>query len=200
VRRRRYTLLIDVESDQFRRGVRFWSEALGATARHSGDPKDPFIELPAAAGDVHIEMQRVDAAGRYHLDLYAPDVDVEARRLVGLGAKKVKREEAWWVMQAPTGHLFCVIPESAPAATDDDEDEEERPADVDADGPARDGAEDDEDDEDEFLDDDEDIDDDFEDEDDELGDDEDDLDDEEEADVEEERKYPRLRSVPRPKD
>jgi hypothetical protein len=121
--RRRYTLLIDCEESGFRSGVRFWSEALGAPARHSGDSKDPFIELPGAAGDVHIEMQRVNAPGRYHLDLFAPDVDAEARRLEALGAQKVRREEAWWVMRAPTGHLFCIIPDSAPQPDDEVDDE-----------------------------------------------------------------------------
>jgi hypothetical protein len=119
--RRRYTLLIDVESSGFRKGVRFWSEALGAPARHSGDPKDPFIELPAAAGDMHVEVQRIKGPSRFHLDLYAPNVDVEARRLEALGAQRVKREESWWVMQAPTGHLFCIIPESAPPPDEDDD-------------------------------------------------------------------------------
>ncbi len=183
--RRRYTLMIDCESDGFRKGVRFWSAALGAPARHSGDPTDPFIELPAAMGDVHIEVQRVDAPSRYHLDLFAPDVDKEAGRLEALGAQKVKREESWWVMQAPTGHIFCVIPESAPLP----------------DG-GFDGGELDED----F--DDDDLDDDFDDEDDEdFEDDEDDedfedeLDDEEdEEDLDEEpeppRKHPYLRAVP----
>src|SRR5437763_7818385 len=123
--RRRYRLVIDVEASGFRNGVRFWSEALGAPARHSGDPKDPFIELPAALGDLHVEMQRINGPSRYHLDLYAPNVDREARRLEALGAQKVKREESWWVMQAPTGHLFCIIPESAPEPDDDDDFEDE---------------------------------------------------------------------------
>ena len=164
--RRRYTLLIDVEASGFRKGVRFWSEALGAPARHSGDPKDPFIELPAAAGDMHVEMQRVDGPSRYHLDLYAPNVDVEARRLEALGAQKVKREESWWVMRAPTGHLFCIIPDGAPEpdANDDFEDEFE-------------------DDEDDFDEDDEFEDEDFEDEDD-------------RPEPEPPKKYPRLRAVP----
>ncbi|MDT4989425.1 MAG: hypothetical protein QOI74_3519 [Micromonosporaceae bacterium] len=122
--RRRYTLLIDVEANGFRKGVRFWSQALGAPARHSGDPKDPFIELPAAAGDMHMEVQRIKGPSRYHLDLYAPNVDKEARRLEALGAQKVKREESWWVMKAPTGHLFCIIPDSAPEPSDDDFDDE----------------------------------------------------------------------------
>jgi Glyoxalase-like domain len=123
--RRRYTLMIDCDSSGFRKGVRFWSEALGAPARHSGDPTDPFIELPAAAGDAHIELQRIGGPSRYHLDLFAPDVDREARRLEALGAQKVKREESWWVMQAPTGHLFCIIPDSAPVPDDDDDFEDE---------------------------------------------------------------------------
>jgi hypothetical protein len=164
--RRRYTLLIDVENSGFSKGVRFWSEALGAPARHSGDPRDPFVELPAAAGDMHVEMQRINGAGRYHLDLYAPNVDAEARRLEALGAQKVKREESWWVMLAPTGHLFCIIPESAPEPDDrfDDEDEFDE-------------EEDDFDEEDEFDDDE------FE-------------DDDEPPEPEPPKKYPRLRSVP----
>jgi hypothetical protein len=182
--RRRYTLMIDVESSEFRNGVRFWSEALGATARHSGDPRDPFIELPAAAGDVHVEMQRINAHGRYHLDLYAHDVDREARRLEQLGAAKVKREEAWWVMRAPTGHLFCIIPDTSPAATEDDD------------------LADDDLDEDDLLDDDEDIDDDFEDELDDDGDVDERADDRDDRDDErdDERRYPPLRAVPRPED
>jgi len=120
-RRRRYTLLIDVEANGFRKGVRFWSEALGAPARHSGDPRDPFVELPAAAGDLHIEMQRIGGAGRFHLDIYANNVDREAQRLEDLGATKVKREESWWVMKAPTGHTFCVIPDSTLPPDDDDD-------------------------------------------------------------------------------
>jgi hypothetical protein len=165
--RRRYTLLIDCEASGFRRGVRFWSEALGAPARHSGDPKDPFVELPAAAGDMRIEVQRVNGPGRYHLDLFARDVDAEARRLEALGAQKVKREEAWWVMQAPTGHLFCIIPDSAPEPDDEDDEFDE---------------DDDFDDDDEF------------DEEDEFDEDED-VDDRP-AEPEPPRKRPHLRSVP----
>jgi len=175
--RRRYTLLIDVEASAFRRGVRFWSEALGAPARHSGDPRDPFIELPAASGDVHVELQRINGPGRYHLDLFAPNVDAEARRLEELGATKVKREESWWVMQAPTGHLFCVIPDSVPEPDDDyddDLDDDELEDEVDGiDEIDEIDEEEDEDDEEE---------------------------DEEDDGPEPPRQYPRLRSVPNPKD
>jgi Glyoxalase-like domain len=184
--RRRYTLLIDVEASAFRRGVRFWSEALGAPARHSGDPRDPFIELPAASGDVHVELQRINGPGRYHLDLFAPNVDAEARRLEELGATKVKREESWWVMQAPTGHLFCVIPESVPEPDDYDDDFDDDDLD--------------DDDLDDDLDDLDEIDEDDEVDDDDAAEDEDEADDEEDDEPEPPRQYPRLRSVPNPKD
>src|SRR3954447_6284894 len=183
--RRRYTLMIDVESNAFRKGVRFWSEALGAPARHSGDPTDPYIELPAATGDMHIEVQRVNAPSRYHLDLYAPDVDKEARRLEALGAQKVKRETSWWVMQAPTGHLFCIIPESAPLPDDElDDDDEFDDEFIDV---ADEGAADD-------FDKDDDFDDEADDEDDE--DDEDDDEDFDDEPPEPPKKYPPLRAVP----
>jgi hypothetical protein len=45
-----------------------------------------------------------------HLDIGADDVAAEVARLEGLGAKVVNRVRDWVVMEAPTGHRFCVVP------------------------------------------------------------------------------------------
>jgi hypothetical protein len=103
-------IMIDCSDDVFEDGVRFWSEALGTAAERPTDPTDPYVSLPGASSGVGVEVQRVGDASRYHLDLVADDVEAEVERLVALGAGRVEPVETWWVMRAPTGHLFCVVP------------------------------------------------------------------------------------------
>ena len=55
-------------------------------------------------------MQAVDHPSRVHLDIKTDNLDAEVRRLEDLGATRVRRVKEWWVMQAPSGHRFCVIP------------------------------------------------------------------------------------------
>ena len=35
-------------------------------------------------------------------------------RLEALGAKRVRAVKTWWVMEAPTGHRFCVVRPQSP--------------------------------------------------------------------------------------
>src|SRR5204863_2283248 len=66
--------------------------------------------LGAAAGGWHVETQLVEHASRLHLDIEADDVDAEAELLSALGAVRVANPHGrWWVMQAPTGHRFCLV-------------------------------------------------------------------------------------------
>ena len=45
-----------------------------------------------------------------HLDIEADDLDAEVQRLEALGAKRLAFvKERWWVLEAPTGHRFCVV-------------------------------------------------------------------------------------------
>ena len=109
-RSRLNAIIIDCSRETMDAGVQFWSEALGSTPVHSGDPTDPYVALPGAAEGPRVELQRVDAPSRIHLDIEADDVDAEVRRLESLGATREAQIETWWVMRAPTGHLFCVVP------------------------------------------------------------------------------------------
>jgi hypothetical protein len=45
-----------------------------------------------------------------HLDIETDDIEAEVRRLEKLGAQEVERIRDWVVMEAPTGHRFCVVP------------------------------------------------------------------------------------------
>jgi hypothetical protein len=56
-----------------------------------------------------ILVQAVQHESRVHLDIETNDVEAEADRLVGLGAKRVAKIKTWWVMEAPTGQRFCVV-------------------------------------------------------------------------------------------
>ena len=103
-------ILIDCSEDLFEAGVRFWSAALGVEPERPAEAGSPYVGLPGAADGVEIELQRVRGPSRYHVDLVAEDVEEEAARLEALGAARVEQVESWWVMRAPTGHLFCVVP------------------------------------------------------------------------------------------
>ena len=51
----------------------------------------------------------MDHEPRVHLDIETDDLDAEVARLEALGAQRVSFVRRWWVMQAPTGHRFCVV-------------------------------------------------------------------------------------------
>ncbi len=90
-----------------------WTRALGYAVRqhannHPGD--ENYVTLDTASDEPHIELQRVDHPSRVHLDIEADDVDAEMGRLEALGATRVERVRDWWVLEAPTGHRFCVVP------------------------------------------------------------------------------------------
>lgn len=78
------------------------------------DPEDdpgvlvepPSPELP------RLYFQKVPeskvAKNRVHLDLRADDPDVEAKRLVALGATELHRARTWITLADPEGNEFCV--------------------------------------------------------------------------------------------
>jgi predicted enzyme related to lactoylglutathione lyase len=105
------TLVIDCEVDDLAPAARFWSEALGkplTSVDQDGDGK--YAELQTAADEPIILLQKVQHPGRVHLDIETDDLDAEAARLERLGARRIAFvRERWWVMEAPSGHRFCVV-------------------------------------------------------------------------------------------
>ena len=109
-RSRLSSLVIDCQVDDLAPHAEFWSKVLGKpinSVDSEGDGK--YAELATEADEPIILLQKVTHPSRVHLDIESDDVDAEAERLVALGARKVEKIKTWWVMEAPSGHRFCVI-------------------------------------------------------------------------------------------
>lgn len=103
-------LIIDCETDDLDEAERFWSRALGYETKKFPDPDDEgYVTFETASDEPHIELQKVSHPSRVHIDIETDDVEAEVARLEKLGAKKVEQVRNWWVMEAPTGHRFCVV-------------------------------------------------------------------------------------------
>ena len=80
-----------------------------------GRPRLYFVKVP----------ERKTAKNRLHLDLRTPDLELEVRRVTGLGARLLTSEPVaedgwfWHILADPDGNEFCVLkplsPESEPA-------------------------------------------------------------------------------------
>jgi hypothetical protein len=112
--------------------ARFWAAALDgyqvapyddtelARLRAMGvdDPEDdPSVLVePTSGSGPRLWFTRVPepktVKNRVHLDLRAADVEAEAERLIGLGARVLGRVEDWLVLADPEGDEFCVQPAS----------------------------------------------------------------------------------------
>ncbi|MGI9239056.1 MAG: VOC family protein [Woeseiaceae bacterium] len=102
--------IIDCEGGDLDEAASFWRRALGyGPKRLTGPDEDDYRGLDTGPDGLHIEVQRVDHPSRVHLDIETDDIDAEVQRLEALGAKRIRQVKNWWVMQAPTGHRFCVV-------------------------------------------------------------------------------------------
>jgi len=107
--------IIDCKTADLPAAAAFWGQALGMELRGlDGIEGENYVRLMDAQRGLHIEVQRVTHDSRVHLDIEADDVEAEAARLERLGAKRVRKVNTWWVMEAPTGQRFCVVQAKAP--------------------------------------------------------------------------------------
>jgi predicted enzyme related to lactoylglutathione lyase len=94
----------------------FWSPALGLERLGSAGN---YVLLVSPSGTLpKLLLQRVTEAkaakNRMHLDIVTPDIDAEAARLEGLGARRVETQtrtefgNSWVIMADPEGNEFCV--------------------------------------------------------------------------------------------
>jgi predicted enzyme related to lactoylglutathione lyase len=104
-------LVLDCQCDDLRAAAAFWSAAFGkpiAKVDMEGDGK--YAELETADDELLMLLQKVDHPSRVHLDIETDDQEAEVTRLEKLGAKRIAYVRGrWWVMEAPTGHRFCVV-------------------------------------------------------------------------------------------
>jgi predicted enzyme related to lactoylglutathione lyase len=102
--------VIDCQVADLTEGVRFWSGALGRGVKQSEAGDNPkYAVLGDGNEDLMILLQQVSHPSRVHLDIETDDIEAEVARLEALGAKRLEKIKTWWVMEAPTGHRFCVV-------------------------------------------------------------------------------------------
>ena len=115
-RSRLSTFVIDCKVDDLDTAAEFWSKALGRPVKQTDDDPD-YRELAGNDGEPILLLQKVGHDSRIHLDIEADDLEAEVARLEKLGAKRLRFLKRWWLMQAPTGHVFCVVnPQRGPLA------------------------------------------------------------------------------------
>ena len=103
-------LVIDCNVDDIDTAATFWSRALGKPVVPPTPESGNYRELAVGAGEPMILLQKVEHESRVHLDIETDDLDAEVKRLEALGAKRVAFvRQRWWVMEAPTGHRFCIV-------------------------------------------------------------------------------------------
>ena len=101
-------LCIDCRTDDLGEGVAFWAGLMGREGHITEQGK--YAEFDDADRSPRVILQAVDHPSRVHLDLETDDREAECARLKELGATEVARIRDWIVMEAPTGHRFCLVP------------------------------------------------------------------------------------------
>ncbi len=102
--------IIDCQTEDLDRAADFWGAALGMPVRElPAEEAALYKRLDDSQHDLNIEVQKVRHPSRVHLDIETDDIDAEVRRLEAMGAKRLQEIRTWWVMEAPTGHRFCVV-------------------------------------------------------------------------------------------
>jgi predicted enzyme related to lactoylglutathione lyase len=102
--------IIDSKTEDLDAAGRFWGEALGMKVKPSKEVEDSgYVVFAREPNDLSIEVQRVAHDSRVHLDIETDDPEAERARLEKLGAKFVAKIRTWIVMEAPTGHRFCLV-------------------------------------------------------------------------------------------
>ncbi|HEX4872551.1 MAG TPA: VOC family protein [Nevskiaceae bacterium] len=104
-------LIVDCAVADLDAAARFWAAALGYAAEPGdGRAEDRYRILRGRPGSLPVEVQAVSGGSGLHVDIETDDVMAELDRLERLGARRLRAVRDWWVMEAPTGHRFCVVP------------------------------------------------------------------------------------------
>lgn len=111
-------LVIDSRSD-VAEAADFWGAALGHEPRPQNPDYPNYRRIGAKELSPGLLIQKIDHEARVHLDIETDNQDAEVLRLEKLGAKRIGRVRDWWIMEAPTGHRFCVVEPQGDPLTDD---------------------------------------------------------------------------------
>lgn len=103
-------VLFDTPAEDAQAAVDFWSQALGHDSPEQIGTNRPYVRVGELHNAADMFVQRIDSPPRIHIDIETDNVDAEVSRLEALGAVRREKVESWWVMEAPSGHIFCVVP------------------------------------------------------------------------------------------
>ena len=118
-RSRFVAFVIDCKTEDLDAAARFWSAALGRGVTPAKPDFPRYRSLEVRPTEPMVLLQQVDHESRVHLDIETDDVEAEVARLEALGARRVAKVRTWWVLEAPTGHRFCVVrPQRGPLGED----------------------------------------------------------------------------------
>jgi hypothetical protein len=103
------TFVIDCQATDVEAAAKFWGAALGRDVKPSSPEDGDYRELTTDQDEPILLVQAVKHESRIHLDIESDDLEAEALRLEALGAKRIKFFKRWWLMEAPTGQVFCIV-------------------------------------------------------------------------------------------
>jgi len=106
------TFVIDCNVEDLATAAEFWGKVFGRSVTQTDD--DPNYRALVGGDGPSLVVQKVEHESRVHLDIECDDLEAEVARLEKLGAKRVRFHKRWWLMQAPTGHAFCVVNRQRP--------------------------------------------------------------------------------------
>ena len=115
--------VIDIPAESFEEASEFWRTVSESSFGAVHPDHDEFVHLIPPAGDMHLELQRIDdGPAGVHLDVLVEDIAESARRAIDLGAQLVA-QPGHAVMKTPGGVQFCLVPfggesERAPTVED----------------------------------------------------------------------------------
>jgi len=103
-------VIIDCKTDNLDGDAEFWGRVFGADVERSDKPENEnYRKLASSPAEPALLLQKVSHPSRVHIDIETDNIDLEVKRLVGLGAKELERIKGWCVLEAPSGHRFCVV-------------------------------------------------------------------------------------------
>ena len=102
-------LVIDCQTDDLGEAAAFWSAALGRDAEMNDQRNPCYVKLTDKSGEMQVLLQRAEHPSWVHIDIETDDMSAEVRRLEALGAQVIGQIKTWTVLEAPTGHCFCVV-------------------------------------------------------------------------------------------
>ena len=100
-------VVVDCRTEDLGDALAFWSAALGQPG--AVDPDGKYAVMQGAGNEPRVLLQAVAHESRVHLDIETDDIAAEVARMERLGARTVDARPRWTVMEAPTGHRFCVV-------------------------------------------------------------------------------------------